>query len=1147
MSDVKITIDGRELVASAGETVLSVARRNGIEIPTLCFDESLNPYGACGLCVVAMEGTSRLFRACATAVAEGQVIYTNTEAVRRARKTALELLLSNHKGDCEAPCKQACPAGSDCQGYIGLIANNRFEEAAQLIKETYPLGASIGRVCPHPCEKVCRRGKVEHPINIARLKQFAADMDLNSGKPYLPKKAPETGKKVAIIGGGPAGLTMAYFLALKGHKAVIFEMMPQAGGMLRYGIPEYRLPKNVLDLEIAQIERLGVEIRTNTKLGKDVQFADLRREYDAVYLANGAWQSSSMRCEGEDLAGVVGGIDLLGNVALGHVSRLSGKVAVVGGGNTAMDACRTAVRLGAEKVYVLYRRTEAEMPAEDTEIREAKEEGVEFKFLVAPTRILGEDGHVDGIELQQMKLGEPDESGRRKPVPIEGGIEVLPVDVVIAAIGQKVVPLDLGADTDKLEYTAWKTIAADNNTYATSIPGVFAGGDAINDGPGIAIQAIAHGKEAAQVVDSYLSGEMKGIEKPYYCLNGEPEPEFFKQKSRVARVSISYLHPEYRKSNFMEVAKCYDPSEAMFEASRCLECGCGDKFECRLLHFAQEYNVEPEKYAGEICTHPIDKSHPFIVREPNKCILCGNCVRVCSEVIGEDVLGLSGRGFTTTVQADFGLPLDNSSCISCGQCVAVCPTGALQERQPWQKPVPLDSEAVPGVCSFCGNACALQVNHMGDYVNKVTPGDGGMLCQAGRFAYPHAMTTTGNPTPGVDYGQGMTQVAPGDALRAAAAGINSIREAAGTDTIGVAIGDQLTVEEIFLAKYLAEEVIGTEYVYAANAEIGGVADVFGFDASTATVEDMEAADVVLAVGCDIAAAYPLLGVRLKKAVKAGQKLLLLSDNPGALAKIAYKTYPTGGNIKLLAELAGGKNDSEAAAEIAELLKKAKKPLILLDRSRVTAAAAKAAAILAAGGEQTIPLLQLRANVNSQAVRDLGISRDLHTMQADIEQGKLKAVLLLGVDLPADYAEKVEFVMIADANYGRAYPYSAVLMPLSGFGAITGSYVNFEGRLQKVEAAVKPYQGQENWQWLAEFMTDVNSHYKFTDLTELRQFIAYNYPDYAPALLEDKPFIGGEKRQTPAVKVAEVPAVESAFYREFENESTSLKSWQRMKH
>lgn len=506
---ITLTVDGKSVKIEKGSTLLEAARKAGADIPTLCHDERVKPYGACGMCVVECKGSPKLMRSCAIEAADGMEIITESDRINRARRFSLEMLLSDHTGDCKAPCSLACPAGTDCQGYVGLIANGENAEALSVIKGRIPLPASIGRVCPHPCEKKCRRGLVEEPISIAALKAYAADRDLESGNIFMPEVAKSTGKKVAIIGGGPGGISAAYYLAIKGHDVTVFDMMPKMGGMLRYGIPQYRLPKEVLDKELALVEKLGVEFRNNIKIGRDISLDTLNQEYDAVIAAPGAWSSTKMRVDGEDAEGVFGGIDFLRSVILGSPVDIGKRVAVCGGGNTAMDACRTAVRLGAEKVYIIYRRTRDEMPADALEIDEAQEEGVDFRFLTNPDKILTQDGRVCGINLQIMELGEPDASGRRKPVPIEGKFETLEVDSVIMAIGQKP---ELGG-FEELDKTSRGTISADESTFRTNINGIFAIGDATNKGADIAVSAIGEAQKSAAVVDSYLRGNIIGYKK----------------------------------------------------------------------------------------------------------------------------------------------------------------------------------------------------------------------------------------------------------------------------------------------------------------------------------------------------------------------------------------------------------------------------------------------------------------------------------------------------------------------------------------------------------------------------------------------------------------------------------------------------------
>lgn len=727
MEMINLTINDQNVTAPAGSTILEAARKNGIYIPTLCYDEAVEVYGACGLCVVEAEGVPKLLRSCSAKISEGMVIHTESERVVKSRKIAMELLMSAHDGDCIAPCQLACPANTDCQGYVGLIANGKFEDALKLIKNTNPLPASIGRVCPHPCEKACRRGKVEEPINIAQLKFFAADLDLK-GEKYLPACAKATGKKVAIVGGGPAGLTAAYYLRTLGHEVTVFDMMDKMGGMLRYGIPQYRLPKELLDSEIALIEKLGVRLVNNVKFGKDITLDMLKSVNDAVILAPGAWKSSPMRVKGEDINGVYGGIDFLRSVIQGNPVPIGEKVAVCGGGNTAMDACRTAVRLGAKEVYVIYRRTEKEMPAEEIEIRESKEEGVIYKFLTNPVEIHEENGKVCGMTLQLMELGEPDASGRRKPVAIEGKTEYLPLDSVIMAIGQKLDPTDFSV----VELTDRGTILADEDDFKTNIDGVFAIGDATNKGASIAIAAIGEADRCVKSVDAYLKGEELDF-TPKYISKRDDERIDVSGKETKPRVVADVLDADARKNNFDEVSLGLTVEQAKKEAERCLECGCREYFKCKLLQVAQRYDIHPERFAGEMPQKYTRDENAFIERNTAKCILCGLCVRSCKEVMDISAIGLLGRGFKTSVSPAFALPLDQTKCTNCGLCVKLCPTGALTEKSSLNKQVPLKEQYSLETVTVDGKACELLVSrYNGEVIRAVPNNDNARNCGLSR-------------------------------------------------------------------------------------------------------------------------------------------------------------------------------------------------------------------------------------------------------------------------------------------------------------------------------------------------------------------------------------------------------------------------------
>jgi formate dehydrogenase beta subunit len=419
---------------------------------------------------------------------------------------------------------------------------------------------------------------VDEPVNINHLKRFAADYELHSGKHIEPPLSPDTGKRIAIIGGGPAGLTAAYYLRRLGHSPVIYEAMPELGGMLRYGIPEYRLPKKTLDFEIEGITRLGVEVHKNTRLGEHLSLQDLRDQgFDAIFIANGAWESRKMGVDGEDaLEGVLPGTIFLANRGLNLETPIGKKVVIIGGGNTAMDAARTSWRLGADEVTVLYRRSRDEMPANDIEVEEALHEGVKFHFLAAPTRLVGDDsGRVTGIEYIKMELGEPDASGRRRPVPVEGSETLLEADTVFAAIGQfadiSFVPEE-GPDAYKI--SRWKTVDGDEKTLQTSVMDVFVGGDTFT-GPATAVEAIGAGRRAARSIHLLVTA---GEVAPQTDELKKPVTELVQADELVdvehsPREKMPELPPSERANNFKEVELGLTEEQARREAERCLNCG----------------------------------------------------------------------------------------------------------------------------------------------------------------------------------------------------------------------------------------------------------------------------------------------------------------------------------------------------------------------------------------------------------------------------------------------------------------------------------------------------------------------------------------------------------------------------------------------
>ena len=811
-----------EITAQESITILEAAERAEIYIPTLCHVRGKNGENPCGLCVVEVEGNETPVRACDTKILDGMRITTDSETLKELRSQRLAILAETHFGDCKAPCNLTCPGQINVQGYIGHVAKGQYEEALRLVMERNPFPFSVGRVCPRFCETKCRRVLLEEPIAINHLKRFVADWCMaNRIDLRIPKEAP-TGKKVAVIGGGPSGLTGAYFLTRKGHEVTVYEAAPELGGMLRYGFPEFKIPKAVLDYEINTLLKLGISVKTGQKWGADYTLQELKDEgFDAILIAIGNPVDKDLEIPGGSLPGVMGSSEFLKKITTGEKAEYGKRAVVLGGNNIAVEAARALIRSGVEEVTIIDPRPREEMPAHQRNIDDAEREGVKFMDLVTPLTISQADAGLD-VELIRMELGEPDKRGKRNPVEIPGSNMHLPVNTVVYSMGKMATKDGFtgGPLEESLELTPAGNINANPRTFLTNLDGIYAAGDTTS-GPRSVIQAVVGGRRAAENIHAQVMDiEREAGESRFNFSRGKTldnvDLQTFAGIISKSRGKMAQREPQTAVRGYEEVKLGFDEATARREAERCLACGCTAYDRCDLKRLSIENDINLNKTGmGEKPRYEKDTSHPAITVDLNKCVFCQRCFNSCEY----DALELSAPGFDGKGRAESITLRFNEKCVSCGKCVDNCSTGALNKKE---QIVPMVNEVIETVrttCPYCGTGCQLELKVTGNTLMEVTANPDqlpnyGDLCVKGRFGHafinhPDRLTT---PMVRRKKGAPLEPVSWNEALDIISGNFRSILAERGPDAFAGLSSARCTTEENYVFQKFFRQRIGTNNV-----------------------------------------------------------------------------------------------------------------------------------------------------------------------------------------------------------------------------------------------------------------------------------------------------------------------------------------------